>query len=43
MGVDGTPIKLLKLGQFPDDLKLGNVIPLNKKRGIKNFENYRPI
>ena len=30
-------------GNIPDDLKAARVVPLYKKKGKTNFENYRPI
>lgn len=43
-----TPVTFLvnmsfKFGVFPDDLKIGKIIPIHKKNDIHALENYRPV
>ena len=43
-----TPLKLIfdsaiKLGEFPDSWKKGNIIPVHKKENKNLLKNYRPI
>ena len=35
--------KLMQMGQFPDELKLGKITPIHKKDNAEHLENYRPI
>ena len=34
---------LMKVGKFPDELKLGKIIPIYKKESDELLENYRPV